>query len=154
MSERSFRERFKQADVLNTLLFGGKAVLEGVPFDRMAKTAKVALAAVDTGGGLFSWLNPEGQDIIISEVILDVTTVATGACSVSVGTTTASATTSSANLIDTLDVHSATGSFGSPSGSGGKNAQSLAAGGWVTGSQASGATAGIVGFAYIRYIIK
>jgi hypothetical protein len=36
-------------------------------------------------------------------------------------------------------------------GTNGKTRQKLAAGKWVTGSVASGAAAGLVGFAYIHY---
>ena len=114
---------------------------------------KVALGVGTAGGGVFSWLNPEAGAIIVTKIELDVTTVATAAGTVSVGTTTVSATTSSANLIDTLDVHSATGVFTNQvnGGTNGKTVQRLASGGWVTASQASGAVAGLVGNAYIHY---
>ncbi len=134
-------------------------VLNGVPVTAVSgapiKIVAVALAAVDTGGGIVSWVNPEVGAIVVTGIVLDVTTVATAACSVSAGTTVVSATTSSANLIDTLDVHSATGAFSNFSnpGSGGKTLQRLAAGGWVTVSKASGASAGIVGNAYISYFV-
>lgn len=116
-------------------------------------TAKMALAAVDTGGGVVSFLNPLLVAAIIQRIYIDVTTVATSACSVSAGTTVVSATTSVANLIDTLDVHSATGLFDNitDKGSAGKSKQRLAVGGWVTISVASGASAGLVGNAYIEY---
>lgn len=115
--------------------------------------AKVALAAVDTGGGVFSWANPTGAAIIVDEVILDVTTVATGVCTLDVGTTAVGATTSSDNLIDGVDVNAATGLFSNEAngGTNGKLHQKLAAGKWVTASKASGATAGIVGSATILY---
>lgn len=117
--------------------------------------AKVALAAVDTGGGVFAWLNPETGTIIIQRVIIYVTTVATGACSIDVGTTVVSATTQSDNLIDGLDVHTAAGAFSTDNQAGalGFFTQSLAAGGWVTASKDSGASAGLVGFAYIEYFV-
>ena len=126
--------------------------------DRIVKVAKVALAAADTEGGVFSWQNNEGASIIVQRVILDVTTAASAACTIDVGTTDTSATTSSNNLIDGLDVHSAAGVFdniednGGAEGSGATK-QKLANGKWVTASKASGAAAGLVGFAYIEYVV-
>lgn len=116
--------------------------------------AKVALAAVDTGGGVFSWLNPEAGAIIVKRVILDVTTPSSGACSVSVGSTAVSGTTSSANLLDTQSV-AAAGQLDNVDnhGTNGKAKQKVAAGAWVTASVASGASAGLVGSAYIEYIL-
>jgi len=120
---------------------------------RVKKVAKVALTALDTGGGVLSWQNPESASIIIDRVIYDITTKATGACTVDTGTTATSATTSSDNFMDGLDVGTAAGLFdniGNP-GTNGKARQKLAPGKWVTGSMASGAAAGIVGSAYIEY---
>ena len=113
------------------------------------------LAAVDTGGGVFSWANPEAGDIIIEHVALVVTHVATSACTVAVGTTTASGTTSSNNLIDGKDVNAATGIFTNleSGGTAGKTGQRLATGKWVTASKASGASAGIVGTYEIYYMV-
>lgn len=122
-------------------------------FDRGVKIARVALAAVDTGGGVFSWANPEAGDIIVRRVILDVTTQSSGACTVDVGTTATSGTTSSDNLIDGLSVASApqvADNLGN-AGTNGKARQKLAAGKWVTASVATGASSGLVGFAYIEY---
>ncbi len=166
------RNQFKLAGVkvtasaadLNTLLgvAGGLvapadlALLSGVAaMGGIAKVAKVALAAVDTAGGAFSFVNPEAGAIVVNRVTLDVTTIATSAGTISVGSTAASGTTSSANLIDTLDVHSATGTFDNVGDGGtlGKARQKVAAGKWVTGSKASGALAGLVGFVYIEYFL-
>lgn len=124
-----------------------------VAFDRAPKIAIVPLAAVDTAGGALSWANPEAGSIIIHRVVVDVTTKSTGAGTLSVGTTAVSGTTSSANLLDTLDVGTAAGTFDNVSEGGtlGKARQKLAAGKWVTGSKASGALAGLVGNAYIHY---
>jgi hypothetical protein len=124
-----------------------------VAFDRTVKVARVALAEVDTAGGVFAWANPEATSIIVTRVVLDVTTAATGACTIDVGTTATSATTLSDNLIDGLDINAAAGVFDNitDKGTNGKARQKLAAGKWVTGSKASGASAGTVGFAYIHY---
>jgi len=123
--------------------------------DCVVKVAKIALAAVDTAGGVFSWQNDETVSIIVQRLILDVTTASTGACTLDCGTTAASATTKIDNLIDGLDVNAAAGVFDNveDQGTNGTSRQKLAAGKWVTGSVASGASAGIVGFAYIQYIV-
>lgn len=120
------------------------------------KTAKVALAHVDTGGGIFAWANPETVDIAITNVHVDVTTKTSGACSIDVGTTAVSAVTQSDNLIDGLDIGTAAGLFDvvDQAGANGKAKQRLAVGKWVTASvDGGGASAGLVGFAYISYIL-
>lgn len=104
------------------------------------------IAGVDTGGGLLSWKNPFSFPLLVDYVDIYVSTVATAACSVEVGTTASSGTTASANLIDTLDVHTATGMFDNVTdhGTNGKSRQVLAVGAWLTVSTASGASAGLV----------
>jgi len=122
---------------------------------RLIQIAKVALAAVDTGGGVFSWQNPEGAAINIVRVDIEVDTVATGACSIDVGITATSATTQSDNLIDGLDIHSNAGVFTTidQAGALGLSRGQVASGKWVTGSKDSGASAGIVGSAFIYYYL-
>jgi hypothetical protein len=135
---------------------------QDVTFDKMPlfdgnqieQVARVALTALDTGGGIFAWANPEGVAIIVTGLFFDLTTVATGACTLDAGTTATSATTVSDNLIDGLDINSATGLFDNftDKGTNGKSRQKLAAGKWVTGSMKTGAAAGTAGYAYIRYV--
>lgn len=119
------------------------------------RSVKVALAALDAGGGILSWLNPEAGPIGILRLELDVTTKTTGACTADSGTTPTSGATSSDNLIDGLDIGTATGFFDNidQKGTNGKSHQKLAAGAWLTISKASGAAAGLVGSAYIQYVI-
>lgn len=124
--------------------------------NRLVKVARVALANVNTGGGVFAWVNPEASSILIERVVVDVTTAATGACAIDIGTTATSATTSSDNLIDGLDVNAATGVFDNitDKGTNGKSRQKLASGKWVTASvSGGGASAGLAGFAYIHYVL-
>lgn len=124
--------------------------------DRLTKVVKVALAALDTGGGIFSWKNDEeGAAIIITRLLLDITTKTTGACTLDAGTTAVSATTVSDNLIDGLDINAATGQFDNlgNAGTNGKTRQKLADDGWVTGSMKTGAAAGLVGSVYIEYMV-
>ena len=114
---------------------------------------KRAVAAVDTAGGAFSIANPEGVDILIRRVMVHVTTVATAAGTLSVGVGTG-ATTSYANLIDTVDVNAATGVFDNikSKGTNGKECQVWPAASFVTGSKASGALAGLVANVYLDYV--
>lgn len=119
------------------------------------KVVKVPLAAVDTAGGAFAWVNPEAVAVIVNKVIVDVTTVATAACKLDIGQTATSAVTLSDNLLDGIDVHSATGLLGIDDGDGSndKAQAKVAVGNWVTGSVVSGASAGLVGNAYIHYSV-
>lgn len=121
------------------------------------KTAVVALNGTTINGGVQAWQNPEAGRIAITEVVIAVTTVATAAGALDVGTTATSATTASDNLIDGVDCHSATGEFdnNTDKGSNGKTRQGLAAGKWVTFSDdGSGNLTGMVGKAYISYVIE
>ncbi len=74
--------------------------------------AQVAITGVasTSGGGIASWIPTDIFPAIVTRVMLDVSVKSTGAANVSIGTA-ASATTSAANLIDTLDVGTATGQF-------------------------------------------
>lgn len=117
-------------------------------------TGPLTLAALDTGGGVLSWANPETVSIIITRLVIDITTKSTAASTIDAGTTASSATTSSDNLIDGQDSGTAAAVFDNYEnpGSNGKPKQKLAVGKWVTISKASGACAGLVGKAYIEYI--
>ena len=122
--------------------------------NRSTKKVTGALAAVDTGGGIFAWANPEAGAILVQHVVLNVTTKTTGACSIDVGTTATNATTSSDTLIDGKDIAAATGIFTNDesAGTNGKPFKRLASGKWVTGSMvAGGATAGLAGTYEIYY---
>lgn len=114
------------------------------------KIKKVALAAVDTAGGVAAFT--PGVACIIHRIYLNVTTKSTSASTLSAGVAT-NATTSSANLIDTVDSGTAAGLFDNLDDHGtlGKSKQLCSATQSVTVSKASGATAGLVGFAYIEY---
>jgi hypothetical protein len=109
--------------------------------------------AVTTAGGLFAW-RPDDQSRThyVTRVLLDITTASTGASTVDIGVATAS-TTSNDTLIDGLS-GAATGLFDNTEngGTNGVGAKKLAAGSYVTGSQATGDTAGLVGSVFIEYI--
>jgi hypothetical protein len=114
---------------------------------------RVPLNAGDTAGGVFAWRAPTTTDVIVGRVTVDVTAPSTGACSVDIGATAVSAATASDNLIDGLSV-AAAGVFDNQTdkGANGASRRRLNAGEWVTGSVASGASAGLEGYAYIHYV--
>jgi len=134
---------------------GGVAITAtAAELNRSMKKVTGALAAVDTGGGIFAWANPEAGAILVTHVVLNITTKTTGACSIDVGTTATSATTSSDTLIDGKDIAAATGIFTNDEsvGTNGKPFKRLASGKWVTGSVVSGgASAGLAGTYEIYY---
>lgn len=117
------------------------------------KRAFVALTGTAIQGGVQAWQNPEGASIVITNLLLDITTAATGAATLDVGTTATSATTASDNLIDGLDINAAANVSVQRSGSGtnGKAGQRLASGKWVTFKSASGDTTGAVMNAIVEY---
>ncbi len=114
-------------------------------------------AAIHAGtGGVIAWQNPEAVAILITRVILDLTTVSTGACTLDVGVTEASATTTSDTLLDGVDANAAVAVFDSMNAAldAGANAkaQKLASGKWVTIDEKTGDATGLVGTLYIQYI--
>lgn len=114
---------------------------------------RYALAALDTGGGILSLANPEGADVIVTRFVIEVTTVATAACTADFGIA-AAATTSSDTLIDGVDVNSAVGVFCNfdDQGTNGQSVVTWDSDEYLTGSMATGAAAGLAGYAYVEYI--
>lgn len=114
--------------------------------------AKVALGVADTAGGVLAWANPTGGSILVQRVILDVTTKATGACTLDVGVA-ANGTTLNDTLLDGVDVGTAAGVFDNIENQGinGVAAKKVTASQYVTASMATGAAAGLVGYAYVHY---
>lgn len=136
---------------IDQLRVGG--VASGGNSYRGVVVVRVPLNASDTAGGVFSWQGPAGTDIVVGRVDIDVTTPSGGACTVDIGATATSAVTASDNLIDGVSV-AAAGVFDNQSdkGANGATRRRLSAGKWVTASVASGASAGLDGFAYIHYV--
>lgn len=110
---------------------------------RPYKCVDVKLTAVDSAGGVFAFLNPEGRNIIIDRIVLDVTTQSAGACTVSIGAA-ATAGTLSATAMSGQSV-AAAGQLPSTLAAKVTSAQ------FITGSVATGASSGLVGRAYIYY---
>ena len=121
------------------------------------RQAVLALVGATIHAGVIAWQNPEGAAIIVLRALLDVTTVATGACTLDVGLAATGATTASDTLLDGIDANGAVALFDSldPSLDTGSNAhaQKLAAGKWVTVKEASGNATGLVGNLYIQYVL-
>ena len=137
-------------------LGGHKSSSVSEPIYKVAQIAKMPLAdTADTGGAVLSWQNNTGGDIIITRFALDVTTKSTGASTIDAGTTATNATTSSDNLVDGLDTGAAAGYFDNVvnAGTNGKGGQRLASGKWLTVSRASGAVAGLAGYAYVHFFV-
>lgn len=120
--------------------------------DRAVKVEKQALAAVSSGGGVLSWANPTGGTIVITRLVFDLTTAATGAGTVDCGVA-AGATTSNDTLIDGLDVNAATGTFDNVEnqGTNGVGVKKMTSSQFLTCSKATGDSAGLAGNAYIHY---
>lgn len=127
-------------------LVGGTDLL---PFRR-----KVALAAVDTAGGLFAVANPEGVAIILTGLWLNVTTVTSGACTADCGIA-ANGTTLNDTMIDGVSLATTAGvrNHIKNAGTNGLGALPWGASEFLTGSVASGASLALVGFAFYEYVI-
>lgn len=120
--------------------------------ERISKFKVVALTADDAAGKIFSWT--PGAAAIIRSLYLDITTKTTGACTVDCGVA-ANGTTLSDTLIDGLDANAAAGLFSNHITHGDNGLACVRCGStqYVTGSVASGASAGIVGNAIIEYVL-
>jgi hypothetical protein len=121
-------------------------------FDRGAYRATLTAATNTNGGAVLSLPNPEGADIYVTRVILNVQTQSSGAASVDAGIA-ANGTTSADNLIDGQSV-AAAGVFDNikNGGTNGKAGQKWAAGQFLT-ITASATVAGLIGEAVIEYVL-
>lgn len=113
---------------------------------------KIALGSGDGAAGVLSQLNPEGVNLIITNLVVDVTTKSTGAGTADFGVATTAVTNDT--LIDGLDVGSAAilADNVTNKGTNGKKSIKWAAGSYLTGSKATGNMAGLVGSAYVEYV--
>lgn len=117
---------------------------------------KEALTAVTTttAGGALSLANPLGIDLIVTDLILDITTEATGSATVDAGIA-ANGTTSADNLIDAGDVGAAVVVLNNVDnkGSNGKKCVKWGSTQYLT-ITASATLAGLVGNAYIKWVVE
>ncbi len=115
---------------------------------------KVALTAATTNavGGVLKVQNPEGVDLIITRIVLDVTTKSTGAATLDVGIDDDGAQ-SNDTLLDGVDVGTAAGVFDNVKhgGTNGVAAKKWPAGHYLVAT-ASATVAGLVGSAYVEWI--
>ena len=113
---------------------------------------RTALGVGVSGGGVISVANPFGRAMFVGRMYVYTTTKSTGASTVDFGVA-ANGTTSADTLLDGVDLGTAVGVFSNvdDKGTNGKGRQLLGATQFVTGSQATGAVAGLVGFAYIEF---
>lgn len=125
------------------------SVSRGVRVDAYTFTGAELRAA-----NLTAWTAPEAA--IILRATLDITTVATAACTVDVGYTATSATTSSDTLLDGVDANAAIAVFDSMNAAldAGANAkaQKAAAGKWITIDEASGDATGMVATLWVEWM--
>lgn len=133
----------------------GGTVIEGAA--QRIRRVSVALSDDTGAGGMLGWQNPEDVAIIVTRLVLDITTEATGAAIANFGPA-ANATTSSDTLLDGVDIGAAAGVFDNieNQGTNGKSTARLdEAGGttdYLTGSAESD-PADLVGTAHIFYIL-
>ena len=125
-----------------------------------ARTVKLYLngTRINADSGFAAWVQPEADTVIISDVVLVITTVSTGACTLDIGTTATSATTSSDNIFDGIDATvtaPAVNSMRVAALDSGANveAKSLASGKWITVDEKTGDATGMIGVLYITYLV-
>lgn len=96
-------------------------------------------------------------DALILRCVANITTVATGACTLDIGYTAVSSTTTSDTLLDGIDVNAAIGVFDSMNAAldAGANAkaQLAASGKWITVDEKTGDATGLVGKLYVTYVV-
>jgi len=136
------------------LIKGGQVVSADRQGSANEYIAVGALASADTAGGAIGIANPFETEVIVTDVMIDVTTAATASATVDLGIA-ADATTSADNLIDGANVGA--GGDGArvynskkDAGTNGIGAKAWATTEYLTMSKATGALAGLVG----RYTIK
>jgi len=128
----------------------GAALALGVKRAQVSKYAmpnrQGDLVASDAAAGIISVQNTWGSDLMILRLEVDLTTAATGACTADFGV--AATAVSADSLMDGLNLQpTPVGPFDSidDQGTNGQSVLKWPDGQFVTGSMASGATAGIVG---------
>lgn len=115
-------------------------------------TGDITAATTTSGGDAISVANPEGATLLITGMVIDVTTEATGAATMDVGVA-ADGTTSSDTLMDGVDVGTAAivGNTVKHAGTNGMSMVKWTSTQYVTGTP-SATLAGLVGTYHITYI--
>jgi len=114
---------------------------------------KVALSAPsdNTVGGILKLQNPEGDDLIITEFLLDITTEASGAATADIGVDDGG-DVSSDSLLDGVDIGTAAGLFATTVDGGTNGGPAKWPSGYYLVATASADATGLVGNAYIKWI--
>lgn len=134
---------------------GSSQVLSGTSFDRLAKVCVVNFTGATLHGGVQSWANPEGADIVVGPVIINMAgnTSATGTMSVGVQS---NALVLSCTLIDNTSINTTTVLNNvDQKGTGGAFVRKVVSGSYVTFAEASGnaATALNTANCQIHYVV-
>jgi hypothetical protein len=113
----------------------------------------ITAATTTAGGDCISWANPAGETILVEDVVLDITTQATGAANAEVGVA-ANGTTSSSTLMNTIDIGSAAAVFSATNDGGvaGQSYRKMTTSQYITMTP-SATAAGLVGTYMIKYRI-
>ena len=121
---------------------------EGKGAYRYALTAGTTTA----GGDILGIANPEGADLIVTRLIVNVTTAATGVATADFGIA-ADATTTSDTLLDEIDIGTAAAIFCNfdDQGTNGQSVVLWPSDEFLTGTP-SATAAGLVGYVYVEYI--
>lgn len=137
-------------------------VIDGVTYGATDRQVRIAVynmvgatIRAGTGGVVAAFTAP--ADCIIRRVIMDITTVSTAACTLDVGVTETSATTTSDTLLDGIDVNTANITADSMDASldtgANAHAQRLSSAKWITIDEKTGDATGLVGKLYVEYIL-
>ena len=115
----------------------------------------IAITATGHAAGAhgIAWKNPEGVDIIVECVVLDVTTQATGSATMDIGVA-ADGNTTSDTLLDGVNVGAAPilATSGVNGGTNGKTMVPMTSSQYITGD-GNASLAGLVGNIWIKYFI-
>lgn len=144
--------------VEDTLNFGTALQVGGVELlntsvDALVKVAKVTLGITTGAGGLLSWVNPESTPIIVTRLVVDVTTSASGVTTADFGPATGGDQTGD-TLIDGIDIGTAAilGDNIDDAGTSGLSKVKVPISEYLVGA-ASADPASVVGTAYIYYLV-
>lgn len=131
-----------------------------IAFDRVEKFVKVPIngtALHAASGGVLGYKFEESSPVLITRAILDITTVSTGACTLDIGYTATSISTTSDTLLDGVDANAAVAVFDSADAgldSGANDmAQKAGIAKFVTIDEKTGDSTGLVANLYIGYIV-
>lgn len=132
-------------------------VIDGVTYSALNARQPITVAFAVNGAALHAAVLTAvtfPAAAIILRAVLDITTVATAACTIDVGYTAVSSTTTSDTLLDGVDANAAIAVFDSmDTGLAAGKAQKAASGKFVTIDEKTGDSTGLVATLYITFIL-